>query len=110
MVVPLSPGELAAKVDAIQRHQSQKDRPLFPGADAREFWQRALARNQARRAAPRGPSRAGAPRCPWWRKRGAQQQLGVWELAATRRRTLQSSSEQPFSQGTQTLRHVIMRV
>jgi len=102
MVVPLSPGELAAKVDAIQRHQSQKDRPLFPGADAREFWQRALARNQARRA--------GAPRCPWWRKRGAQQQLGVWELAATRRRALQSSSEQPFDQGTQTLRHVIMRV
>jgi glucosamine-6-phosphate deaminase len=61
MVVPLSPGELAAKVDAIQRHQSQKDRPLFPGADAREFWQRALARNQARRAAPRAPGRAGAP-------------------------------------------------
>ncbi len=48
MVVPLSANELRRKVDAIQRHQSQKDRPLFPGADPREFWQRALARNQVR--------------------------------------------------------------
>ena len=48
MVVPLSAAEMRRKVDAIQRHQSQKDRPLFPGADPREFWQRALARNEAR--------------------------------------------------------------
>ena len=48
MVVPLSAREMRRKVDAIQRHQSQKDRPLFPGADSREFWQRALARNEAR--------------------------------------------------------------
>ena len=48
MVVPLNPREMRSKVDAIQRHQSQKDRPLFPGADPREFWQRALARNEAR--------------------------------------------------------------
>ena len=35
------------KVDAIFKHQSQKDRALFPGADPREFWQRALDRNRA---------------------------------------------------------------
>ena len=47
MVVPLSPEELATKRHAIFKHQSQKDRPLFPGPDAREFWQRAEARNRA---------------------------------------------------------------
>ena len=30
---------------AIYKHESQKDRALFPGPDAREFWQRAEARN-----------------------------------------------------------------
>jgi glucosamine-6-phosphate deaminase len=30
---------------AIYRHESQKDRALFPGADDREFWQRAEQRN-----------------------------------------------------------------
>jgi glucosamine-6-phosphate deaminase len=35
------------KRDAIFKHQSQKDRALFPGSDAREFWQRAEARNAA---------------------------------------------------------------
>lgn len=34
------------QVDAIFRHESQKDRPLFPGADEREFWQRAQDRNK----------------------------------------------------------------
>jgi glucosamine-6-phosphate deaminase len=28
-------------------HQSQKDRPPFPGDDEREFWQRAEERNKA---------------------------------------------------------------
>lgn len=46
MAVPLSPDELLRKRRAIFKHQSQKDRPLFPGADAREFWQRAEARNR----------------------------------------------------------------
>jgi glucosamine-6-phosphate deaminase len=32
---------------AIFKHQSQKDRPLFPGTDPREFWQRAEERNIA---------------------------------------------------------------
>lgn len=41
MAVPLSPGELLRKRRAIFKHQSQKDRPLFPGSDPREFWQRA---------------------------------------------------------------------
>ncbi len=46
MAVPLSPDELLRKRRAIFKHQSQKDRPLFPGADAREFWQRAEERNR----------------------------------------------------------------
>ncbi len=46
MAVPLSPDELLKKRRAIFKHQSQKDRPLFPGHDAREFWQRAEARNR----------------------------------------------------------------
>ena len=47
LAVPLSPDEVARKRRAIFRHQSQKDRPLFPGADDREFWQRAESRNRA---------------------------------------------------------------
>ncbi len=46
MAVPISPIELLKKRDAIFRHQSQKDRPPFPGNDAREFWQRAEDRNK----------------------------------------------------------------
>lgn len=46
MAVPLSPQELMRKRSAIFKHQSQKDRAMFPGADAREFWQRAEARNR----------------------------------------------------------------
>ena len=45
MAVPLSPAEVARKRAAIFKHQSQKDRALFPGADEREFWQRAEQRN-----------------------------------------------------------------
>ena len=46
MAVPLSPDELRHKRFAIFRHQSQKDRAMFPGAyDSREFWQRAEERN-----------------------------------------------------------------
>jgi glucosamine-6-phosphate deaminase len=47
MAVPLSPEELIRKKRAIFKHESQKDRPLFPGADQREFWQRAEERNRA---------------------------------------------------------------
>src|SRR5206468_2734970 len=42
-----SPDELARKREAVFRHQSQKDRALFPGTDEREFWQRAEDRNRA---------------------------------------------------------------
>ncbi|MEO1716116.1 MAG: glucosamine-6-phosphate deaminase [Planctomycetota bacterium] len=46
MAVPLSPSEVERKRMAIFKHQSQKDRALFPGPyDTREFWQRAEARN-----------------------------------------------------------------
>lgn len=45
MAVPLSPEEVKMKREAIFKHQSQKDRPLFPGSDAREFWVRAEERN-----------------------------------------------------------------
>jgi glucosamine-6-phosphate deaminase len=45
-VVPLSPSDLERKKSAIFRHQSQKDKAMFPGgADKREFWQRAEDRN-----------------------------------------------------------------
>ncbi len=47
MAVPLSPRELLNKRSAIFKHQSQKDRAMFPGPDEREFWQRAEARNRA---------------------------------------------------------------
>jgi glucosamine-6-phosphate deaminase len=46
MAVPLSPDVLERKKQAIFRHQSQKDRAMFPGGtDRREFWQRAEDRN-----------------------------------------------------------------
>ncbi len=45
MAVPLSPDEVERKRVAIFKHQSQKDRALFPGSDNREFWQRAEDRN-----------------------------------------------------------------
>ena len=45
MAVPLSPREVSRKRNAIFKHESQKDRALFPGPDMREFWQRAEARN-----------------------------------------------------------------
>lgn len=46
MAVPLSPDETDQKRRAIFKHQSQKDRPMFPGTDTREFWQRAEERNK----------------------------------------------------------------
>ncbi len=46
MAVPLSPNELIKKRKAIFMHQSQKDHPVFPGDDQREFWQRAEDRNK----------------------------------------------------------------
>ncbi len=46
MAVPLSPQEVERKKFAIFKHQSQKDRAVFPGDDAREFWQRAEDRNR----------------------------------------------------------------
>jgi glucosamine-6-phosphate deaminase len=47
MAVPLSPQELQRKRLAIFKHQSQKDKAMFPGVDEREFWQRAEDRNRA---------------------------------------------------------------
>jgi glucosamine-6-phosphate deaminase len=46
MAVPMSPDVLERKKQAIFRHQSQKDKAMFPGGtDRREFWQRAEDRN-----------------------------------------------------------------
>ena len=45
-LVPLSQDELRLKIQAIFKHQSQKDSAPFPGLDDREFWQRVEARNQ----------------------------------------------------------------
>jgi glucosamine-6-phosphate deaminase len=46
MAVPISPKEMERKRKAIFMHQSQKDKPPFPGEDNREFWQRAEQRNK----------------------------------------------------------------
>ncbi|MBP1672233.1 MAG: nagB [Bacteroidetes bacterium] len=46
MAVPISPDELMLKRKAIFKHQSQKDKALFPGVDQREFWQRSEDRNR----------------------------------------------------------------
>lgn len=46
MAVPLSPQEVERKRLAIFKHQSQKDLPVFPGDDSREFWVRAEERNK----------------------------------------------------------------
>ncbi len=45
-LVPLSQEELRLKIQAIFKHQSQKDTAPFPGPDDREFWQRVEARNK----------------------------------------------------------------
>ncbi|MCR8557186.1 glucosamine-6-phosphate deaminase [Mucilaginibacter sp. BJC16-A38] len=45
MAIPLSPYEVLRKRNAIFKHQSQKDIPVFPGDDVREFWVRAEDRN-----------------------------------------------------------------
>jgi glucosamine-6-phosphate deaminase len=45
-LVPLAQEELRLKVQAIFKHQSQKDSAPFPGQDEREFWQRVEARNK----------------------------------------------------------------
>ncbi len=45
-LVPLSQEELHVKVQAIFKHQTQKDSAPFPGLDDREFWQRVEARNK----------------------------------------------------------------
>jgi glucosamine-6-phosphate deaminase len=47
MAVPISPVELIRKRQAIFRHRSQKDGPVFQGSDSREFWERAEDRNRA---------------------------------------------------------------
>ena len=46
MIVPLSGMEVKAKRLVVFKHQSQKDPAMFPGADSREFWQRAEERNK----------------------------------------------------------------
>ena len=47
MAVPISPETVERKKLAIFRHQSQKDRAMFPGgSDQREFWQRSEQRNR----------------------------------------------------------------
>ena len=47
MAVPLSPDEVERKRVAIFKHESQKDKALFPGPwDTREFWKRAEDRNR----------------------------------------------------------------
>ena len=44
--VPLSPEVMLRKKLAIFKHESQKDKALFPGHDEREFWVRAEERTR----------------------------------------------------------------
>lgn len=46
VLVPMSQEELTLKIQAIFKHQSQKDSAPFPGQDTREFWQRVEQRNK----------------------------------------------------------------
>ena len=46
VIVPMSPLEVENKMAAILKHQSQKDLPMFPGDDKREFWLRSKERNR----------------------------------------------------------------
>ena len=46
VLVPLSEHEMRGKIQAIFKHESQKDSAPFPGPDAREFWQRVVDRNR----------------------------------------------------------------
>ncbi|CAL2101992.1 putative glucosamine-6-phosphate deaminase-like protein BT_0258 [Tenacibaculum sp. 190130A14a] len=46
MAVPMSPDQVIKKRHAIFFHQSQKDKVMFRGDDAREFWVRAEDRNR----------------------------------------------------------------
>lgn len=46
MAVPMSPDQIIKKRNAIFYHQSQKDKVMFKGDDAREFWVRAEDRNR----------------------------------------------------------------
>jgi glucosamine-6-phosphate deaminase len=50
-LVPMSQEELRLKIQAIFKHQSQKDSAPFPGQDEREFWQRVEQRNKDTAAA-----------------------------------------------------------
>ena len=45
-LVPMAQEELRFKIQAIFKHQSQKDSMPFPGQDEREFWQRVEQRNK----------------------------------------------------------------
>ncbi|NNF03028.1 MAG: glucosamine-6-phosphate deaminase, partial [Rhodothermales bacterium] len=45
--IPMSKSDLDRKIEAIFKHESQKDRAMYPGAyDSREFWERARDRNR----------------------------------------------------------------
>lgn len=46
MAVPMSPGQVLKKRNAIFSHQTQKDGVMFQGDDSREFWMRAEERNR----------------------------------------------------------------
>lgn len=46
MAIPIGPRDMTRKINAIFKHQSQKDAAMFPGNDEREFWQRAEDRNK----------------------------------------------------------------
>ena len=46
VIIPMSPKDVEIKQSCILKHQSQKDNPMFPGDDKREFWERVKIRNR----------------------------------------------------------------
>jgi glucosamine-6-phosphate deaminase len=59
-LVPMSQEELRRKIQAIFKHQSQKDSAPFPGHDDREFWQRVEDRNKGTAETLHAPSFGGS--------------------------------------------------
>jgi glucosamine-6-phosphate deaminase len=46
MAVPVSPGELSRKAEAVYEHQSQKSSTASSSQVAKEFWSRSVEQNR----------------------------------------------------------------
>ena len=89
-LVPLSQEELRLKIQAIFKHQTQKDSAPFPGQDDREFWQRVEARNKDTAARSTG---SGSPSTSRWKRTSSaapvcRSNRKWWRLARSPKRRL----------------------